>query len=240
MNKRKSLSIFAGTAMVLSAMSVLAFAPVGGRVTTVIESADILREHDSLTAKKGTLIQAGDVLRTPVGGRLQWWMEDDSMLAMGALSQVRIDRFEPAGKRVTYTVERGALRVISGNVSPTVLTPIATITAIGTDFSTFICGAACSGKARAKEISGNAPVSVYVSVGQGRVRVQNAAGSVEAGKGQIVYVASATLAPTIMPKAPSIVVEAAIELEFEVGTGDFIPDLPIQPIPPVELPGSPS
>ncbi|MFA5938169.1 MAG: FecR domain-containing protein [Sinimarinibacterium sp.] len=252
MNHRISLPMLAGITLVLCGASALAFAPTGGRVMTVIGSADILRDQATIPAEKGGVLQSGDLLKTPVDGRLQWWMEDDSMVAMASSSQVHIRRFEPDANEATYTLQSGAMRIISGSVHPAVLTPLAKVTALGTDFSMFMCGTSCSGQGNGQgngQGSGqgqgngadgkNARV-LYVRVDTGRVRVQNAAGSVDASSGQIVYVASPNSPPSIIPQAPVIMVQASLELEFDVGAGDFIPDVPVQPIPPGEQPGSPS
>lgn len=243
MNQRKSLPMLAGVALVVCGMSALAFAPTGGRVTTVIGSAGILRDQAMIPAEKGGVLQSGDLLNTPNDGRLQWWMEDDSMVAMASSSKVHIRRFEPDAGEATYALQSGAMRVLSGSVHPAVLTPLAKVSALGTDFSTFLCTTTCSGKGQGRGAHGkpdNDALSLYVRVSEGRVRVQNAAGSIDAKKGQIVYVPSAKDAPAIIVDAPAILIEASLELEFEIGLGDFIPDVPTQPIPPVEPPGSPS
>lgn len=242
MNQRKSLPMLAGFALAVCGMSVLAFAPIGGRVTTVVGSAGILRDQVAMPAEKGGVLQSGDLLNTPADGRLQWWMEDDSMVAMASSSQVHIRRFEPEAGEATYSLQSGSMRIISGTVHPTVLTPLAKVSALGTDFSTFLCAATCSGKGT-KGGHGKPnkdALSLYVRVSEGRVRVQNAAGDIVATKGQIVYVPAPDQAPTIIVEASAIVIETSVELEFEIAAGDFIPDVPTQPIPPVEPPGSPS
>lgn len=247
-----ALPVVTGTALVVFGLSAFAFAPSGGRVTSVTGAANILRDQGSLAVARGTVIQAGDVLSTPIDGRLQWWMEDDSLIAMASTSEVHVRRFEPSASEAVYTLRNGAMRIISGTTEPTILTPLAKVTALGTDFSTFLCSAtSCTrlgpratgnrrGKGQDAESTAAGAVHLYVRVDRGRVRVENTAGAVTASQGQVVLVESTAKAPDIIPEAPRILLEAALELEFEVADDGFVPGVPIQPLPPVELPGSPS
>jgi len=252
----------AGAVLAVSGVSAFAFA-TAGRVTTAIGSASIVRGSESILAQKDSVVHSGDTLRTPVDSRLQWWMEDDSLIAMASSSRVQVRNFKPDAGEARYVLQRGGMRIVSGTTQPVVLTPVATVKAMGTDFSMFVCDEACSRANRPPDNPGNggsppgqgnnpgnggAPPgrpgdsdeSLYVRIDEGRVRVENSAGKVDAVKGQIVFVASAQVAPKIIPEAPALFLEVALELEFEVGGSDFVPDVPIQPLPPIELPGSPS
>lgn len=234
MNSQKSLAVLAGGALLACGLSVLAFAPSGGRVTIAVGAAGILRNHQVLPVQKGTPVQAGDELSTPSDGKLQWWMDDDSMVAIASASRVQIHSFAPQSKAV-YSLQEGGVRIVSGAASPTVLTPLATVEALGTDFSVILCDSGCK-----RDPKGKRDENLYVRIDQGRVRVHNGVGNVVADAGQVVFVASPKTKPKIVLDASAILADVRIELEFEVGLGDFVPEVPIQPLPPVELPGSPS
>lgn len=237
MNHGKSLLGLAGVGLAVCALSAFAFAAASGRVTIVAGAAEVLRSGELFPLEKDDVVQTGDALRTRVDGRLQWWMEDDSLVAMATRSQTVLRRFEPSAGQALYDLDTGGLRILSAAVNPKIQSPVATISSRGPDIVMFVCDNPCE--------DDNAPVQtgkrLYVLVESGSALVQNAAGSREALGGQVVLVASVNSAPVLIPQAPRILLQARAELKFEYhGEPGTIPGVPIQPLPPVELPGSPS
>ncbi|MEQ1438053.1 hypothetical protein AAG565_01710 [Fontimonas sp. SYSU GA230001] len=229
MMKHRTILGWAGALLALGAGTALAFTEAAGRVTRVIGAAEVLRDGQHLPLAKDDVVRSGDTLRTPVDGRLQWWMEDDALLVIATRSQAQVRSFDPAVSEALFQIERGGLRVIAGAVRPKVLTPRATVTSADADFSTVVCDQRC----------GPDRGHVYVVVNAGAARVSNPEGSVEAHAGQIVQVASP---PTLVAKAnvSAAVLQIAAELVIDAGVDPLVPDVPVQPLPPVDLPGSPS
>lgn len=226
----KVLLELAGSALAVCALSAYAYTAASGRVVRVIGAAEVVRSGSAHALKKDDVLQSGDSLRTPVDGRLQWWMQDDAVAVIATQSQAQLRSFDADAGESLYQIERGGMRVIAGQLSPKVLTPRATVTARNADFSTIVCDARC----------GKDAGHVYVYVTDGSVRVQNTDGSIEAKAGQIVQVASP---PTIVVNASAavqqLIVELSLGIDIEIPK-DFIPNNPLTPIPPVEPPGSPS
>lgn len=233
----KSMLGLAGVTLAVCAMSAFAFAAASGRVTIVKGAAEVLRGDQSFPLEKDDVVQTGDRLHTRVDGRLQWWMEDDSLVAMATRSRTALRRFEPAAGQVLYDLDAGGLRILSADVDPKIFSPVASIASRGEDIVMFVCDNPCEDE--------NSPVQtgkrLYVLVESGGALVQNTAGSQEVQSGQVVLVVSAASPPVLIPQAPRILLQARAELQFEhSGDPGPIPGVPIQPLPPVELPGSPS
>lgn len=223
---RMSLSSLALGLLIATAVSAAQWD--GGRVTVASVGSTIERSNSMIEPKKGTPLLKGDTLRTAADGGMQAWLLDDSMIAMASASELTISPQESAH----YTLAKGGARIVSGTKSPTVSTSLADVAAIGTDFSVFHCPAPCEGKP-----------GLYVRVDRGKVRVTNRGGEVTASAGSFVFASSATVRPTLISVAPTVVVAVIETLLFDIAGSDFIPDLPIQPIrpiPPDEQPGSPS
>lgn len=224
------------TPSLCQSLSALAFAPAGGRVTSAVGTALVQRGHEVIPVEKGTVVASGDRMNTARDGTLQWWMEDDSVAAMSALSEVQIRQFEPDAGKAVYSLKDGGLRIISGTVHPTVLTPQATVTALGTDFVSFVCSAACAARSGSADSEG-----LYVSVNVGKVRVQSPAGNIDASAGQTVFLPTQG-APGLLSSLPAFLLTAMAEMQIDMGalSIDGGADVIVQPIPPGEQPGSPS
>ena len=64
-----------------------------GHIKTVAGAAFVVREHGSTPAKPGDAIFATDTLRTAGDGTLGVTLKDDTRLALGPGSEVRLERF---------------------------------------------------------------------------------------------------------------------------------------------------
>lgn len=193
----------------------------GGRITTATGDVTLSRQREVQKVERGTVVLAGDQIQTAAGGSAQLWMQDDSLLAIGAASNFRVEQFAPSQHASRYSLEQGGLRAVSGSLKPVIATPAAEITAIGTDLTGVICAQQC----------GSAPKGLYVVVDKGQVKVANGAGSVEAKTGQIVFSAGPTSAPRIIAKKPAGVDIAMAGFDFNLELVEFDSDSLVQPLP---------
>jgi hypothetical protein len=228
-------------AAALCAMSAGALAD-GGRVVAG-EGAILLRGGAMKEAvERGTVLQSGDTLATGFDGRVEWWMEDDSVFTIAPNSEFRIESFTKADKnssgtgKVQMRLNKGGFRTISGIVgkpghgSYVVNTPMATIGVDGTAYATMLCqNSSCVGK-------GNKPLpdGLYLAVDEGKVRLTNQGGTLEVTAHQIAFVSGGGVAATIVAEGPSTFNELTwrrTPIEFELEIDRDIPS---------ETPASPS
>ena len=107
---RRSVGIFA---LLLAAASPALGqeAPAAGRIKVASGSAFIVRNGQAIPAQVGQMVFEADALRTGPNGRMGVTLKDDTRVAIGPASEVRLDRFAyaPAEGRLAF-----ALRVVSG------------------------------------------------------------------------------------------------------------------------------
>lgn len=233
---RQSAGWLTAAILIATCLSALAAANSAGRITTAIGTGNIFRGAHTLPAEKGAVLGVGDRLHTPADSKLQWWMEDDSIGVMASNSDVELRDYRPSARQAKYGLQRGGMRIVSGTLPQTIVTPVASVIAQDANIAIFFCNAACA------QTQGNAALQgLYVRADKGRAVVRNAGGEKVSDKGQIVFVDSASTPPRLIDDMPPVfaLVLLELELEFTAGT-DLVPDVPIQPLPPAELPGSPS
>jgi len=104
-----------------SASSALAQPGAAGRIKLVSGQAQIVRQTGSTAAQAGQHVFAADVVRTGADGRVAITLNDDTRLAIGPNSDVRLDRFEfaPGEGRygLTLRIARGLLAYVSGRIA---------------------------------------------------------------------------------------------------------------------------
>jgi hypothetical protein len=92
-----------------------------GRIKTVSGSAFIVRGDQTMPASVGAELFEGDALRTGVDGRLGVLLKDDTRIALGPASEVRVDRFvfAPAESQFAVALElvRGVAAYVSGRIA---------------------------------------------------------------------------------------------------------------------------
>jgi len=111
--------------LVLVAAAVPAFAqqPQGaaGRIKLASGSAVIVRAGASLPAQPGQVVYTSDLLKTGPDGRLGVTLKDDTRIALGPASEVRVDRFVYAPEQgrlgLALNVLRGIMTYVSGRIA---------------------------------------------------------------------------------------------------------------------------
>lgn len=207
-----------GVAAVLLLLPAVALADAG-RVTVASGETTLARQRVVQKLERGTVITAGDQLQTGADGNAQLWMQDDTLIAMGTNSSVKLDQY--ASDRAQYSLSDGGVRMVSGSIRPELHTPMAELSVVGTDFTSIICDKQC----------GSAEKGLYIMVDKGRVRAKNGAGSVEASSGQIIFVAGPGSAPRLITKKPVGLELAMLGFEFNLELVGFDSDTLIQPLP---------
>jgi hypothetical protein len=92
-----------------------------GRIKVVSGSAFILRGTETIPAKAGELVYAADGLRTGDAGSVGITLKDDTRLALGPNSEVRLERYVYApgngGLGMVLKFVRGVAAYVSGRMA---------------------------------------------------------------------------------------------------------------------------
>jgi len=121
-----------------------------GSVKNVRGTVSVVRAGETIAARPGLKLVAGDILETGADGALGLVLRDDSLLSLGPSSRVAIERFlfNPAEGKLGLTARilQGTLAYLSGFIgklapeSTTFVTPVATIGVRGTHFAVRVEG----------------------------------------------------------------------------------------------------
>ena len=120
-NLRRSL----GVVPVVLALAVPAFAQqesgAAGRIKTVSGSAFIVRNGTAIPAQAGQVVYEADALRTAADGKIGVTLKDDTRLALGPGSEVRLERFAyapgTASLGLVLKFVRGVTAYVSGHLA---------------------------------------------------------------------------------------------------------------------------
>ena len=108
-------------ALVLAAQPALAQQPAAGRVKVASGSAFVVRAGSLLPAKVGQVVYEADGLRTGADGRIGVTLNDETRVALGPASEVRLDRFAyaPSSGQLGFALKviRGVAAYVSGRVA---------------------------------------------------------------------------------------------------------------------------
>ena len=92
-----------------------------GRIKTVSGSAFIVRDRASIPAQPGLVVFEADSLRTGADGTIGVTLKDDTRLALGPGSEVRLERFAYApgtgGVGLVLKFVRGVTAYVSGRLA---------------------------------------------------------------------------------------------------------------------------
>jgi hypothetical protein len=92
-----------------------------GRIKTVSGSAFIVRDRASIPAQPGLMVFEADSLRTGADGTIGVTLKDDTRLALGPGSEVRLERFAYApgtgGVGMVLKFVRGVTAYVSGRLA---------------------------------------------------------------------------------------------------------------------------
>jgi hypothetical protein len=189
-----------------------------GRVTG-FEGAVLVQHRDSvMPVQKGTLLGTGYSLVSAPNGRVQWWMEDDTVFTTVGTTDMRIDEFSRSSNTAHYTLSHGAARSVTGLMPHELLTPMGSLLGATGDYTAVICGEGCV----------DAP-GLYVEVASGKLTLQNRAGKLMLGKGQVAFISKATQAPKLVLDPPSILLALSPQLNFEYATFGVEVEIDVDP-----------
>lgn len=92
-----------------------------GRIKMVTGEAFVIRQNATTPAQAGQPVFEADALRTGSSGRVAITLRDDSRIAIGPNSEVRLDKFDfaPGEGRLAFTarIARGLLAYVSGRIA---------------------------------------------------------------------------------------------------------------------------
>ncbi len=180
-----------------------------GRVLAVAGSATIERDGQQLPLQMGATVESGDVLAVGDKSTLQVRFTDESVVALRANSQFRIDNYKfdknTDTDRSLMGLLKGGMRTITGLIGKAnqtnyrVQTPTATIGIRGTHFTVVSCNNDCTRPDGSPERNGT-----FGGVTDGRISVSNGAGAREFGQQDSFHVPSANALPVRLLVPPAI------------------------------------
>ena len=115
-------SVLVVTAVVFATNTVAAQQPVpAGRIKVVSGTAFVRHQNQQLPAKVGAAVFEADTLTTGPDGRLGVTLRDETRIALGPQSELRLDRFQyaPAEGQLAFVmrVARGIATYVSGRIA---------------------------------------------------------------------------------------------------------------------------
>ncbi len=187
-------------------------AVTAGRVLAVAGTATIERGGQQLPLQSGTAVETGDVLAVGDKSTLQVRFTDESVVALRANSQFKIEnyRFDKNAEsdRSLLGLLKGGMRTITGLIGKAnqknyaVQTATATIGIRGTHFAVVSCNNDCSKPDGSPQDNGT-----YGGVTDGRITVSNQAGSREFGQQDYFHVPDSNTAPIRLMAPPVVLSE---------------------------------
>ncbi|HYW55588.1 MAG TPA: FecR family protein [Polaromonas sp.] len=180
-----------------------------GRVLALAGDATLSRAGQQLPLRAGAMVESGDVLAVGERSALQVRFTDESVVALRANSQFRIEdyRFDNNAEqdRSVMGLLKGGMRTITGLIGKAnqknymVRTATSTIGIRGTHFTVVSCSNDC------RNADGTpVPNGTFGGVTDGRVTVSNSSGQQEFGQQDYFHVPSADSAPVRLLAPPAI------------------------------------
>ena len=202
------ISTIAAAVMALCSTSQV-LAESAGRVLALAGSGTIERAGQQLPLKPGVMVESGDVLAVGDASTLQVRFTDESVVALRANSQFKIENYQfnknADTDRSLLGLLKGGMRTITGLIGKAnqknylVQTPTATIGIRGTHFSVVSCNNDCNRPDGSKELNGT-----FGAVTDGRITVSNASGGREFGQQDYFHVPTANTPPVQLLVPPAI------------------------------------
>jgi hypothetical protein len=200
------LSIF--SLIMLSVWGSLHAAEPAGRVLILQGAAVAIRGTQEIPLSRGITVESGDLLKVAEDSSLQVRFTDESVVALRANSQYKIDDYKLSEKgdsdKSIFSLLKGGMRTITGLIGKRnpdafqVRSKTATIGIRGTHFTAVNCAADCTNADGTKAQDG-----LYGSVTDGRIVVRNNAGESEFGRDQYFRVVSNNELPIPLLAPPS-------------------------------------
>ena len=201
--------------------------PSAGKVLIVAGSAMVERAGKQTPLAAGSSVESGDTLSVGDRSTIQVRFTDESVVALRANSQFKIEdyRFDKNAEtdRSLMGLVKGGMRTITGligkanNTNYSVRTTTSTIGIRGTHFAVVSCNNDCSRPDGTSEANGT-----YGSVTDGRISVSNTAGTTEFGQQDSFYVSAPDAPPVRLLAPPAILADrgAASRGKAPARTGD--------------------
>lgn len=192
----------------LVAWTGLASATVAGVFQFVSGEVQVLSVSGaSKPARKGTPLSVGETVLSERTGTAQIKMGDGAVVVVQPGSRLSVLEFhfdgrEDGSEKVTYRLEQGGFRAITGAIGRThkqnylIETPIAQMGVRGTDHESYYFSTPQPAN------GGVIEPGVYNKVNVGLVYIRTQAGEVVVAPNQVGYAASAMQAPSILPAIP--------------------------------------
>lgn len=194
--------------IMLSAWGSLYAAEPAGRVLILQGSAVAVRGAQEIPLARGTTIESGDLLKVADGSSLQVRFTDESIVALRANTQYKIDDYKLSEKgdsdKSIFSLLKGGMRTITGLIGKRnpdnyqMRSTTATIGIRGTHFTAVNCASDCSNADGSKAEDG-----LYGGVTDGRIVVRNSAGETEFSRDQYFQVTSNNALPIPLLAPPS-------------------------------------
>jgi len=199
--------VFIG-ALLLSLLASAAHAQVVGRVLLAVGEVSAVRGGQIVPLTAGSTIENRDVLRVGSESNAQLRFSDESLVALRARTEFRVDNFafsgrEDAVSQAVFTLVSGGFRTLTGLIGRTqrdryrVNTPISTVGIRGTSYTLILCQQDCT-----DEDGAIAQDGAYGLVMDGRVAVSNDAGSAEFVADEAFFVADIRSLPQPLAGRP--------------------------------------
>ncbi|MFZ4534858.1 FecR domain-containing protein [Propionivibrio sp.] len=215
---------FASLALMLAWGSLHAAEPAG-KVLMLQGTAVAVRGALEVPLLRGTVVETGDLLRVAADSSLQVRFTDESVVALRANTQFKIDEYKfsdkGAGDSSFFSLLKGGMRTITGLIgkrSPDAYQMrgvTATIGIRGTHFTAVSCAADCSNADGSKAEDG-----LYGSVTDGRIVVRNEAGESEFIRDQYFVVTAKDTLPKALLAPPSFLRDKLDGLVKAKGKGE--------------------
>jgi hypothetical protein len=119
---RMTYKVTAAAVLIIGSAAPIFGQPVpAGRIKLAAGEAFVLRQNAALPARAGEQVFVADAVRTGNGGRVAITLKDDTRIAVGPHSEVRLDTFEfaPGEGRfgLSLRLARGLLAYVSGRIA---------------------------------------------------------------------------------------------------------------------------
>lgn len=180
-----------------------------GRVLATAGEGSIARSGQRLPLRAGAEIQSGDVLEVGDKSALQVRFTDESIVALRANSQFKIEEYkydkDAGSDRSIFGLLKGGIRTVTGLIGKAnqknymVRTATATVGIRGTHFTVVSCNNDCINPDGTPALNGT-----FGGVTDGRIEVANDGGKQEFSQQDYFYVSDAATAPVRLLAPPAI------------------------------------
>lgn len=203
----KKISICMTSAVLVFGLGAAHAEPVG-KVLVAVGDTAALRNGAVVALKRGDEVHRGDTLRVGDASNMQVRFSDEGITALRSNSEFRIDDYQfesgtNAGKSF-FSLLKGGMRTITGLIGRfnrdnyAVKAQTATIGIRGTHFVLAQCNNDCFNRDGSRAANG-----LFGGVTDGRIAVDNQAGSREFGRNEFFHVPSVDMLPKPLLAPPS-------------------------------------